>query len=253
MLFRSYKPSFVIQVVTADDLDKLLRHPDCEKEYIDWAKDIKAHYGGLENYIVKERLGWDKGDLPLVESNASPTQFFNDIIMNDLSNIKVVFNDWPYGIPLDCKHYVVWCKYPIISPALFASPDTPFPPGRSREILLKAITADGIRGETGSVNKRLPIIGDKTSAIVKDALEFPEMANNPASISPLGETGLGPASDLAEAAHLWAGRFVKKFICHFWDPREYETVSFCNPAHLRTVPGISHFHVISRKKQAKDS
>ncbi|MCO5589777.1 hypothetical protein L7F22_043746 [Adiantum nelumboides] len=89
---------YLQKVVVADDLDKLIRHPDCEKEYIDWAKGIKAHYGGLENYIVKERLGWDKGDLPLVESNASPTQFFNDIIMNDLSNIKVVFNDWPYGI-----------------------------------------------------------------------------------------------------------------------------------------------------------
>lgn len=235
--------------MTADDLDKLLRHPDCEAEYIQWAKGIRAQYGGLEQYIAKERLGWDTKKLPLIEGTAQPSHYFNDEVMDDLSNVKVVFNDWPYGIPLDCKHYVVWCKFPIISPALFTTPDTPFVAGAVRDVLFKGIMADGIRGLTGNT-KRYPVIGYKAPQVMREALERHLDASKAPITSPLGSTGLGPEADLAEAAHLWAGRFVDKFICRYWDPTVFETAYFCNPPHLRTVPGLSHFHVIARTKAA---
>ena len=52
---------------------------------------------------------------------------------------------------------------------------------------------------------------------------------------------LESATDLAERAHAWAGRFVQAYVRRVWDEAQWETAWFCNPPHLRTVPGLSHF------------
>lgn len=237
------------RIVTTDDLTYLERHPDCEKEYMEWSKAIKQHYGGLEQYLAIERLGWDRDKLPTVNGTASPSDVMNDAVIDDPSNIKVVFNDWPYGIPPGSKHYVVWCKHPIIAPVLFETSDTPFAPGPSRKILFEAISADGIRGLTGSTH-RIPVVGDRSPSIVKAAMaDQIDPTTGKTFTSPLGPTGLGPEFDLAEATHHWAGRFVDKFIKRYWPTDEWETAYFCNPPHLRTVPGISHFHVLARERE----
>ncbi len=63
------------------------------------------------------------------------------------SLVKVIPNDWPYGIPAGSTHWVVWSKLPILHPSLFL-PTSPFPPELS-DVLYECVTGDGIRGFTG--------------------------------------------------------------------------------------------------------
>lgn len=75
-----------------------------------WAKEIRAQYGGLERYIAEERIGWSADR---IAEECSKGGYFQDEgaatgDAKESSTIRVVFNDWPYAIPLDCKHYVVW-------------------------------------------------------------------------------------------------------------------------------------------------
>lgn len=130
------------------------------------------------------------------------------------------------------------CKYPIIHPGLFQTPDTPFPPGLLRETAYKGVITDGTRGVTGNDDHVLTI-GDRTQNIFQ---EIDLSSCNEQDIDAIVK-GVSPvknynkALSLAYASHKWAGRFAQKFIEVFWNPDQYETAWFCNPPHLRTVPG----------------
>lgn len=211
---------------------------------------------------------------------------------------KTIPNDWPYGVPEDCGHYVVWCRLPIIHPSLFQTPDTPFAAGPSRDALYEAVSSDGIRGLTGidwetlagpeavidtELRGKYRVVGEHTIALLRKSREIetytpatsvtPSPALTPktegvpalsptmpkfnlaASVLSNGSatSALSPPSaipgrrrehavDLAERAHAWAGRYVEEYVRSKWPPEEgWECAWFCNPPHLRTVPGLSHF------------
>lgn len=70
----------------------------------------------------------------------------------------------------------------------------------------------------------------------------PNASLAPAAPDAFGAPGsLESATSLAERAHAWAGRFVHAYVRRVWDEAQWETAWFCNPPHLRTVPGLSHF------------
>ncbi len=221
--------------------------------------------------------------------------------------IKILPNDWPYGIPRDCGHYVVWCRLPIIHPSLFATPDTPFAPGPSRDALYEAVSSDGIRGmigidwdallqqpqqaddEEGEREKKRElyrVVGEHTVALLRKSKEIDTFTPAPASPAmtpkvvveksptipalnlasqalkqtshlsapPLPRTASGSerehATDLAERAQAWAGRYVDAYVRSVWPPEQgWELCWFANPPSLRTVPGIAHLHVIARRRR----
>ncbi|CAN9332563.1 unnamed protein product [Alternaria alternata] len=49
------------------------------------------------NFIVNERLKWGS-----MEPKGKPFEFDEDI--------KILYNDWPYGIDADVVHLVVWTR-----------------------------------------------------------------------------------------------------------------------------------------------
>lgn len=246
------------QVVAQDDLDYLIRHPDCENRYIAWGKGIREHYGGLENYICQVRLGWEKSDgllstdringVPVEKgdgllcnssdgADVDPRSFFSDEVAIDTNLVKMIPNDWPYAMPAECGHSVIWCKVPILDKVLFAGKDTPFPAGPVREAVYKAVEIDGIRGLSGN-ERRIASVGHKTKGLLAESAEVKSWMRETMGG---GMSADGNLALVAERAQAWAGRFIDKYVKAQWPEQDWETAYFCNPPHLRTVPGLSHF------------
>lgn len=85
-----------------------MRHPACHDEYMEWAKNIRAKYGGLEKYVAKERVRWSEDFYTLAKDGSEDARYFDEAMLLEDAPVRVILNDWPYGIPSTCKHYVVW-------------------------------------------------------------------------------------------------------------------------------------------------
>lgn len=68
-----------------------------------WSAEVKAQYGSMTNYLIKNRLPWV----------SPPFSYNSPIPFEDPSDYKVLLNDWPYGLTPDITHIVVWSKTPI--------------------------------------------------------------------------------------------------------------------------------------------
>lgn len=165
------------------------------------------------------------------------------------SLVKTIPNDWPYGIPAGSTHWVVWSKLPILHPSLFSTPDTPFDEPL-REELYNCVTGDGIRGFTGFIPRDHPthpswLLGAR---VVETLGSYSQ-----SKLAQQEQHGAGKAmlsNQLISQAHAWASRHVTRYIEAQWPTDRLVTAWFCNPPNLRTVPGLSHFHVIVRERAA---
>lgn len=95
------------QTITNGDLNMLYRNDECEARYAEWAKPIRKKYGSLETYIRQVRLQWDDAG---EGTSTNSARFFDDeaVLAKDPSLVRCIPNDWPYGIPEGCGHYVIW-------------------------------------------------------------------------------------------------------------------------------------------------
>lgn len=162
------------------------------------------------------------------------------------SLVKTIYNDWPYGVPADARHWVVWCKLPIIHRSLFDDTSfldhvrqrgDPVAGGDLVEQLYDCVTGDGGRGFTGFVPS-----GPTYTAV--DGSSIPEVNGN-VTRSILTDPASGVTPETASLAHHHAGRHIRQYITAKWPPQEYLTAWFCNPPGLRTVPGLSHFQYVT--------
>jgi len=86
-----YSWSELKRMIATGDLGLLKRHPDLQKRYNLWVKDICVSHVSIVNYLINVRLGWTDfngcpPDLdPPYFSTATPKQY-----------VKVLPNDWPY-------------------------------------------------------------------------------------------------------------------------------------------------------------
>ncbi|KDQ20862.1 hypothetical protein BOTBODRAFT_26884 [Botryobasidium botryosum FD-172 SS1] len=160
--------------VDSGDLGVLGRHPDFQKLYDVWCQDVKAKHGSIVNYIVNVRLGWGPITLPVPSSETklnllslglptppptrplTPLPYFT--ASADPSLVKILPNDWPYSVPHNITHYVVWSRLPLIHPGLVP------------EFLWPRLAQDGLWGFTGSDYVRRQLEGlskDEMETIVK--------------------------------------------------------------------------------------
>lgn len=169
------------------------------------------------------------------------------------SLVKVIPNDWPYGIPAGSTHWVVWSKLPILHPSLFSTADTPFDES-IREELYNCVTGDGIRGFTGFIPEGPTYPSAKCQTQIPEILgSYSQSKLNEQQRQPDADVKLGLSKQLISQAHAWASRYVNHYIQHTWPTETFVTAWFCNPPALRTVPGLSHFHVIVRQKALTDT
>ncbi|KAK3337046.1 hypothetical protein B0T19DRAFT_396706 [Cercophora scortea] len=87
--------------VAANQLHLFQRKPSELRRYLAFAWAIKRDYGSVLNFILTQRLRWTA---PVVPWSRVPFECEAD-------DVKVLRNDWPYGIDQRIVHLVVWTKF----------------------------------------------------------------------------------------------------------------------------------------------
>lgn len=85
--------------VAANRIDSLQRVPSDLRRYIAFNAHVRKEYGSVSSFLLETRLGWS---LPL-EPKGAPFEQDEDV--------KILYNDWPYGIDGRIVHLVVWTKF----------------------------------------------------------------------------------------------------------------------------------------------
>ena len=93
----------VLQKVAQNRLELFQRKPSDLRRYIGFTWKLRRDYGSVMNFILSERLRWE---LPIVPKGEKPFELEEDI--------KVLRNDWPYGIDQRIVHLVIWTKFPLV-------------------------------------------------------------------------------------------------------------------------------------------
>ncbi|KAK0748179.1 hypothetical protein B0T21DRAFT_259202, partial [Apiosordaria backusii] len=92
----------VVSKIRQNRLDLFQRFPSDLRRYHEFCYNIKLQHGSIMNFILSERLGWE---LPLQPKGSKPFESEEDV--------KVLQNDWPYGLDKRIVHLVVWVKFEL--------------------------------------------------------------------------------------------------------------------------------------------
>jgi len=96
----------VLQIVKSNRLGELQRVPSELRRYKEYTWNLAREHGSVSNFVLRHRLGWEAP----IRAEGRPFEFPEDI--------KILYNDWPYGIDPRIVHLVVWTKFSL-------SDDTP--------------------------------------------------------------------------------------------------------------------------------
>lgn len=91
----------VRKTVADNRLDLFQRVPSALRRYLAYNWKLKQDYGSVMNFVLAERLRWNA---PIVPAG-KPFELDDDI--------KILWNDWPYGIDPRIVHLVVWTKFDL--------------------------------------------------------------------------------------------------------------------------------------------
>ncbi|KAK0618346.1 hypothetical protein B0T17DRAFT_509890 [Bombardia bombarda] len=93
----------VVQKRVADNkLDEFRRSPSGLRAYRIFSWRIKQEHESVEKFVLGTRLHWPK---PVVAKGKKPFE--------DDDDVKILWNDWPYGIDGRIVHLVVWTKFEL--------------------------------------------------------------------------------------------------------------------------------------------
>ncbi|MCJ1476286.1 hypothetical protein MMC13_004952 [Lambiella insularis] len=89
----------VQQIIRTNRIDLFQRVPSDLRRYLGYSAKLKKEYGSVMNFVLQERLQWSD----LTPSSSSP--------FSSPADIKILYNDWPYGVDEKIVHLVVWTKF----------------------------------------------------------------------------------------------------------------------------------------------
>jgi len=98
-----YEPmtwSEVKSFVYSNNLQLFRRSPSNLRLYRKFVHDISTKHGSVLNFMLRYRLHWDT-----VKPFGAP--------FTDDRDVKVLYNDWPYGVAAGIVHLVVWTRFPL--------------------------------------------------------------------------------------------------------------------------------------------
>ncbi|MCJ1428020.1 hypothetical protein MMC29_005927 [Sticta canariensis] len=103
-----YRPSWaeVQEYVKTSRIDAFRRLPSDLRRYLAFVAKLKEDYGSILNFITEKRLQWTDRE----PKDADP---FNDPDTGFADDLKILYNDWPYGIDTKIIHLVVWTKFEL--------------------------------------------------------------------------------------------------------------------------------------------
>ncbi|KAI0022570.1 hypothetical protein F4780DRAFT_777632 [Xylariomycetidae sp. FL0641] len=91
-----------VQKIVADNrLERFQRLPSELRKYLEYTWKLRRDYGSVMNFVLDERLHWSSP----IQPKGKPFEFDEDI--------KILWNDWPYGIDKRIVHLVVWTKFDL--------------------------------------------------------------------------------------------------------------------------------------------
>ncbi|KAI4740693.1 hypothetical protein E4T50_08884 [Aureobasidium sp. EXF-12298] len=103
--FRRLSWPEVQELIRTNRIDLFQRVPSDLRRYKAYVARLKQQYGSVMNFVMAERLRWQ--DLvPQGEPFSNP------------NDIKILLNDWPYGIDSRIVHLVVWVKFQLEEDAI---------------------------------------------------------------------------------------------------------------------------------------
>lgn len=239
--------------MNSGDLGLLKRDKALQRRYNAWSPGIVKEHGSIVHYLINHRLQWGKPDtlslLPsALDSNTRPKdvlispsksnqpfpplppdapEYFKADIPVDSEFISIIQNDWPYSVPIEIEHTLIWSRIPIFHPDLIPA-----------EIDAR-VQQDGLCGFTG--NEEPPPSPSTLPQCLPALAEWGITMENLVR-SPRGSTEI-------EEMVRNAGREIDGFVKRRWVESEWETAWFVNPPRLQSVRGLAHIHVFAKKKQ----
>ncbi|PWN52770.1 hypothetical protein IE53DRAFT_311455 [Violaceomyces palustris] len=190
-------------------LKELKRHPLDLEEYVNWRKEISSEYGSVQDYVVNEKLrGWDLND----QATGGNKCFRGDAIKG--KDCEILRNDWPYSVPREVEHFVVWSKLPILHPDLI--PER-FLSGVEKDEVWEYMRGKGLSGTIKRV--------DNDECKSKIHVCTPQQGDLTAAIKE-------------------ASKEIVDFSIKYWDLNRCEIAFFANPPSLQSLPQLAHFHVL---------
>jgi hypothetical protein len=90
------------QKVLTNRIELFQRSPSELRQYLAFTWKLKQEYGSVLNFILSSRLHWSE---PVVPRGKYPFE--------DEGDVKILWNDWPYGIDERIVHLVVWTKFDL--------------------------------------------------------------------------------------------------------------------------------------------
>jgi len=91
----------VQKIISDNRIDFFQRVPSDLRRYLEYNFMLKKQYGSVMNFVLSKRLQWTE---PIT---AAGKPFEKD------QDLKILWNDWPYGIDLKIVHLVVWTKFEL--------------------------------------------------------------------------------------------------------------------------------------------
>ncbi|KAF4571536.1 hypothetical protein EYR36_008876 [Pleurotus pulmonarius] len=237
--------------VNSGDLGLLKRDKKLQKRYNAWAEGIKGKYGSMVNYLLNYRLQWGHPDtLSLLGSaldESVRSQETRDPLDPSVSRplppipldappyfaadtpkefISIIQNDWPYSVPPEVEHTLIWTRLPVFHPDLIPSS------------IAARVEQDGLWGFTGT-----PSLPPSPSLL---PTYLPALSEWGVTIDKLIRSAKG--TDEEEELVKRAGSQIDAFVRQRWVEDEWETAWFVNPPRLQSVLGLAHIHVFARHR-----
>ncbi|GAP87291.1 hypothetical protein SAMD00023353_2701230 [Rosellinia necatrix] len=91
----------VQKLILTNRIDLFQRVPSELRKYLEYTWKLKRDHGSVMDFILTQRLRWD---MPIVPKGR-PFEYEEDM--------KILWNDWPYGIDSKIVHIVVWTKFAL--------------------------------------------------------------------------------------------------------------------------------------------
>jgi hypothetical protein len=91
----------VRQIVGDNRIDLFQRLPSDLRRYLAYNRKLKQDYGSVMEFVLTQRLHWEAPVTP----RGAPFELDDDI--------KILWNDWPYGLDPRIVHLVVWTKFDL--------------------------------------------------------------------------------------------------------------------------------------------
>ncbi|EPE28023.1 hypothetical protein GLAREA_04814 [Glarea lozoyensis ATCC 20868] len=93
----------VRHLIATNRIDLFQRQPLQLRRYLQFSYQIKQKWGSIIKFILNERVKWT---VPVVAKGKKPFECDEDV--------KILWNDWPYGIDERIVHLVVWTKFELV-------------------------------------------------------------------------------------------------------------------------------------------